>query len=215
MSLKAIGKSSKTFHDTLAILDVTSRRPAIRGIRLRSNGEIEDLICCVAAGDRAAFRALYKATSPKLFGVAMRILKDAQKAADAVQDAYIQIWRHAGRYDEAKGAGEAWIISIARFRAIDIIRRDRARREIEDRADDEIEHAEPAGDGLNMVESTLTLRECLKRIGGDQRKALLEVHLNGYTSEELAARHNIPLGTIKSRVRRGLKNLRTCMEQSS
>ena len=145
----------------------------------------------------------------------MRILNDTQKSADAVQEAYLQIWRRASQYDASKGAVEAWMISIVRFRAIDIARRERTRREyIDDYAYDEFEHMHISEPENTTPETTIALRDCLDRMGGEQRLALIEIHLKGYTGEEFAARHNLPLGTIKSRVRLGLQNLRTCMEQS-
>lgn len=168
----------------------------------------------VANGDRAAFQTLYKISAPKLFGVAMRILKDKQKSADAAQDAYLQIWRRAGEYDAGKGAVEAWMIGILRFRAIDIARRERTRAHyFDDRDVDDVENLYLPDNSETAPDTMIALRDCLARIGGEQRRALLEIHLNGYTGEEFAARHQIPLGTIKSRVRRGLQNLRMCMEQ--
>lgn len=144
----------------------------------------------------------------------MRILKDAQKSADAMQDAYLQIWRYAVRFDALKGTGEAWMIGILRFRAIDITRRDRARSEyFQEYEIDENETLKVLERVDNMPETTIALRECLERISEDQRRALLEIHLYGFTGEEYADLNQIPLGTIKSRVRRGLKNLRNCMEQ--
>ncbi len=185
-----------------------------RGNSLRERHEIEELLGDVARGDRVAFRALYKITAPKLFGVAMRILRDAQKSADALQEAYLQIWRRAAQYDAEKGAVEAWMVGIVRFRAIDIARRERTRTAYMANDDvDGIENLELLESGNNFPETMIALRECLDKIGGDQRRALLEIHLNGFTGEELAARSQVPLGTIKSRVRRGLQNLRICMEQ--
>ena len=185
-----------------------------QGAGLRKNGEIETLIGAVARGNRTAFSALYEVTSPKLFGCAMRILNDAQKSADAVQEAYLQIWRHATQFDAQKGAGEAWMVGILRFRAIDIARRDRTRSGYAENIEiDEFENMDGT-EGIDpMPETMIALRDCLGRMGQEQRRALLEIHLNGYTGEEYAALHQIPLGTVKSRVRRGLQNLRICMEQ--
>ncbi len=181
---------------------------------MKTSGETATLLGEIAAGDRAAFRTLYEATAPKLFAVAMRILKDTQKSADAVQDAYLQIWRRAAQYDVEKGAVEAWMVSIVRFRAIDIARRERTQSEyIEGNFVEELETVSMPANADGTPETMIALRDCLERIGGDQRRALLEVHFNGYTGEEFAARHQIPVGTIKSRVRRGLQSLRTCMEQ--
>ena len=80
------------------------------------------LIAAVARGDRAAFRSLYDATAPKLLGVILRIVKTRAEAEEVLQDAYIRIWNNAGRFDAAAGTPNAWMVSIARNRAIDIIR---------------------------------------------------------------------------------------------
>lgn len=179
------------------------------------DGELEVLFRKMTTdGDRTAFRSLYHATAPKLFGVAMRILKDPQKSADAVQDTYLQIWQRASQFDAHKGTVEAWMVSIVRFRAIDLVRRERTRAEYFDAAAvDDVETEQLPHDMDGAPEQAIVLRACLERLEPDQRRALLEVHLRGYTGEELAARDQIPVGTIKSRVRRGLINLRSCMER--
>ncbi|MEO1251315.1 MAG: sigma-70 family RNA polymerase sigma factor [Pseudomonadota bacterium] len=177
--------------------------------------DLPDLIRRIASGDRAAFEQFYAATVPKLFGVAMRILRDRDQSADAVQEAYLQLWRNADQFDARKGMIEHWMVSIVRFRAIDIARRERTRHDYFDDApfDDPAETSGVESAALSH-EDALTLQDCLKRIGVDQRRALLDAHFRGFTSEELAALYKIPLGTIKSRIRRGLMSLRVCMERA-
>jgi len=143
----------------------------------------------------------------------MRILRDPQKAGDALQDAYLQVWQRAATYQAGKGAVEAWMVSIVRFRAIDIVRRERAQTVlIDDTSFEEFFSGGSEHGDADDPDEMLSLRRCLERIGVDQRRALLDIHFHGFTGNELADRYDVPLGTIKSRVRRGLQNLRQCLE---
>ncbi len=164
--------------------------------------------------DQTAFRTLYRATSPKLFGVAMRILNDAEKASDAVQEAYLQIWRNADRFDPEKGKLEGWMVGIVRFRALDALRRARARAAMtSDEFDTENMQAESPSQQTNAPEMTIALWNCIDRLSIDQKKCILDAHFRGYTHEELSMRYEMALGTIKSRLRRGLFALKECLDQ--
>ncbi len=173
--------------------------------------DLEALLEATAAGDFSAFRALYDATSAKLFGVAVRILRNDDKASDAVQQAYLQIWRNSGRYDPRLGSPRAWMIGILRFRALDVLRRDPAARETD------IDAMDPGAPALttapDVTPEGLALAECLGRLPDAQRSCILQAHYAGFTHEELAERLDKPLGTIKSSIRRGLASLKVCLEQ--
>lgn len=172
---------------------------------------LQELLAATAAGDRSAFRAIYEATSAKLFGVAVRILRNEDKASDAVQQAYLQIWRNSGRYDPGLGSPRAWMIGIVRFRALDLLRRDPGARESDI---DAIDPGAPAlTTGPDVTPEGLALAECLERLPEAQRSCIMQAHYAGFTHEELAARLERPLGTIKSSIRRGLASLKGCLEQ--
>ncbi len=164
--------------------------------------------------DRDAFRELYLQSSAKLFGVAMRIVKDADKASDVLQDAYLQIWRNLDRFDKKKGTLEGWMVGVVRFRAIDALRRDRVLSEhVTDGYDlDNYRPAHSANESRSS-ESAMALWGCIDRLSDDQRMCILDAHFQGYTHEELSTRHKAPLGTIKSRIKRGLFALKECMDQ--
>ncbi len=175
--------------------------------------ELSKLIHRIADGDREAFRQLYLATSPKLFAIAMRLLRNEERSADALQDAFLQIWQKASSYDDRQGELEAWMTNIVRFRAIDIARRERTRSDYAGKqASLGMEQVRQQVGKVEGPEAKLTLIDCLDAIGSDQRDAILAVHYSGYTGEEYAEHTELPLGTAKSRVRRGIENLRQCME---
>lgn len=163
---------------------------------------IETLLKATAGGDRIAFRKLYGETSGRLFAVALRILRDRQLAEDAVQEAFVRIWRSAGKYDPARGSPLAWMAVIARNAALDRIKQRADWEPIEELEIPAIE-AEPADARVG---------HCLKKLSEQHRNALVLMYVYGLTHPELAERLNAPLGTVKSWVRRGAAALRECME---
>lgn len=179
--------------------------------------DIADLLAAAARKDRDAFRAIYARTSSKLFGVALRICRDRSLAEDAVQDAYVEIWRKAGDFDAARGRAESWMGTIARNRAIDVIRR-RGRGPVmgaggtEDEADRVAAIPDPGQPSDGGAEG-MALTECLGRLEERQREMVLLAYHEGYSREELSARYDAPVNTIKTWLRRGLASLKTCLEE--
>ncbi len=173
--------------------------------------ETTRLLRFCAEGDRAAFRRLYELQSPRLYGLALRLLQQPALASDAVHDAFVQVWRRAGRFDPSRNAGEAWLASLLRYRAIDILRsRSRERYGVERR-----EEADDAPDALERLAGQAdseALRRCLEELEEAQRRAVVLAFLDGLSHVELASRLRAPLGTVKSWVRRGLLGLRRCLE---
>lgn len=168
----------------------------------------------VATGgeDRAAFRTLYQLTSAKLFGVCLRICGDRQAAEDVLSDVYMTVWKRAGAFEPGRASPISWLATIARNRAIDW-RRSAARRpsgavdEISEIADD----APSAVDRLLLDERERRLYGCLDQLEDRQRDAIRTAFFDGLTYAEIAARRDVPLGTMKSWVRRGLLRLRDCL----
>ena len=173
--------------------------------------DIEDLIARVALGDRAAFSALYDATSAKLFGVVLRVLADRASAEDAVQDAYMKIWRHAGRYSANGLSPMTWMITIARNTAIDRLRQTRPGVDLDDVAD----HL--TAPGPNPEQSAVAAGEarriaaCLDALDSDKGAAVRGAYLEGQSYADLAARFNVPLNTMRTWLRRSLQSLQECM----
>lgn len=179
-----------------------------------SDGAKQDtaaLLVACARQDQAAFRALYRREAPRLHGIALRITREPRLAADAVHDVFVSIWQHAGAFDPARGAAEAWLTSIARYRALDIVRR--RTREVTGAEAPEI--ADPEPDALSkLAEATdmAALRRCLALLEEDKRKLIVMAFIDGLSHSELAGRLRMALGTVKSSIRRGLAGLRQCLE---
>lgn len=175
---------------------------------------LEALLQQVAAGDGAAFRQLYDRTSGKLFGVVIRILRNPEKANDALQDVYLKIWQKAESYNPSAGRPITWMAAIARNRAIDIVRAERPETTVDEPGDEE-EIFRLGGQNAEGVspEELETLRHCMGEMRGELRQTLLLAYYDGYSREELAERFDAPVGTIKTRLRRGLASLRECLER--
>jgi len=169
------------------------------------------LIAAIAAGDDAAFRQVYDLRAGRLYGIALRITRQGPLAADAVQDAFLELWRNAGRFDARRGDPDVWLASLVRYRALDIARR--LHREVP--SDDLPEPVDTDPDPLErMVTSsdTAALRECLDTLKPDRRTLLSLAFLDGLSHSELAARLHVPIGSVKTWIRRGLHSLRVCLE---
>ena len=169
----------------------------------------------VAAGDRAALRIVYQATSAKLFGVCLRILKDRSEAEDVLQDVYVTVWRKAASFDPSRASPITWLVAIARNRSIDRLRAGAVSRRMDpiDAADEVSDPAPAALEQVEAAEQSGRLRTCLQELEERQSAAIRSAFLDGTTYEELAARMGVPLGTMKSWIRRGLLKLRACLER--
>jgi RNA polymerase sigma-70 factor (ECF subfamily) len=169
----------------------------------------------VAGGDRAALQLLYRDTAAKLFGVCLRILRDNGEAEEVLQEVYITVWRRAAAYDPGRASPITWLVAIARNRSIDRLRsttRTRAMQPIEDA----FELGDAAPSALAQVESSeehRRLMSCLGELEPRHANAIRSAFLDGATYEELAARLSVPLGTMKSWIRRSLMRLRDCLER--
>ena len=168
----------------------------------------------VATGgeDRSAFRTLYRLTSAKLFGVCLRICGDRQAAEDVLSEVYLTIWKRAGAFEPGRASPISWLATIARNRAIDW-RRASGRapparvEEIADLADERAS----AEETMLVDERAAQLHRCLDQLEQHQRDAIRTAFFDGLTYAELAERNSVPLGTMKSWVRRGLMRLKDCL----
>ena len=174
--------------------------------------ELVSALESVAGGNRAALREVYDMTSAKLLGVILRITRDRDHAEDVLQDVYVKVWRRAARFDASRASPITWLCTIARNSAIDALRRSG-------------KHGEAAGDSLPEVEDEAPLAEdmlcdaedhdrlvrCLEALGQDQRRSIRMSFYDGLTHSQLADRMSVPLGTLKSWIRRGLSSLKGCL----
>jgi RNA polymerase sigma-70 factor, ECF subfamily len=164
-----------------------------------------------AEGDTASFRQLYDEQSARLNGIALRITRQPALAAEVVHDSFVSVWQFAGSFDPTRGSPEAWLTSIVRHRALDMVRRrghEITGMELPDQADQE---PDPLARLAGSAEGA-ELRRCLGELEEDKRSLIAMAFMNGYSHTQLAAKLGIPLGTVKSSVRRGLASLRRCLE---
>jgi RNA polymerase sigma-70 factor, ECF subfamily len=175
---------------------------------------LADLLERIQGADPTALRSLYELTSAKLFGLALRILVKREWAEEVLQDSFVNIWRHAGDYRASLSAPMTWLAAIVRNRALDHLRRIRASGEGEwDEALDEIlpsSDIEPS-DALEMSQEARQLAHCLDRLDADQRQAIALAYLRDQSHSEVSASLRVPLGTVKSWIRRGLEKLKSCL----
>ena len=173
--------------------------------------ELPDLIAAIATGERRALRLLYELQSVRLFGVANAILRDRDAAADALQDAFVKIARRAGQFDPSRGTAEAWLGGIVRHAALDLVRA-RGREIPTDDPGLGDEAIDPeAEDRLTATEEGRRLRECLAGLEPKNRDGIILAYVHGLSHPQIAARLALPLGTVKSWIRRGLLALRECL----
>jgi RNA polymerase sigma-70 factor (ECF subfamily) len=169
----------------------------------------------IAAGDKAALRLVYAETSAKLFGVCLRILGERSEAEDVLQEVYLTVWRKAASFDESVASPITWLVAIVRNRAIDRLRASGASRAALpiEAAADVADESMSAVERLEIDEDRARLRECLRELEQRQAAAIRAAFLDGFTYDELAAKASVPLGTMKSWIRRGLMKLRACLER--
>lgn len=171
-----------------------------------------ELLARSALGDRAAFARLYQATSSKLYGVALRILRREDWAEEVLQECYVNVWRHAPEYNASRAAPMTWMSSIVRNRCLDWLRRPNP----EPLAEGAEEALEDGGLGplaeLERVREAGAIARCLRGLEAKQRQAIALAFFDGLSHAELAQHLREPLGTVKTWVRRGLARLRSCLE---
>lgn len=170
--------------------------------------ELEALVARAAMADRKAFHRLYEMTSPRVYAVLVSMLHDKDMAQDVLQDTYVKVWGRAGEYHCERGQVLSWIIAIARYRALDLLRASKRRNTFEHQAGETLAPVLSIGDSFSDL-----MKDCLGRLADIQRHSIVAAFVHGFTHEELAAKEDAPLGTVKSRIRRGLRRLRECLEQ--
>jgi len=183
------------------------------GISPQVANDLDALLRRAARGDVDAFAAFYDATRARVFGLVTRVLRDPGYSEETTQDVFVQVWHTARRYDSRQGSAIAWVMMLAHRRAIDRVRAEQAASNRESRYG--VANIEPARD---VVADTAILRDeqrqvidCLSRLSDVQRQCIELAYYDGLTYVQVSERLSTSLGTIKSRMRDGLRNLRDCL----
>ncbi len=167
----------------------------------------EAVVALVARSDDQALAELYRRFGRLAYGLALRILRDDALAQDAVQEAFLGVWRAAGRFTAERAKPSTWLLTLVHRRAVDLVRREQRRRTEPLQPETEQAGAE-AADEAELATQRQTIREALRQLPAEQREAIELAYYGGYTQSELAERLGEPLGTIKSRMFTGLARLR-------
>jgi len=174
----------------------------------------EDLISLVEAADADAFAALYDRHSRAAFSLAYRMMGDRQAAEDLAQDAFLKVWRNASSYRAERGSVRTWILSIVHNRGIDQLRSHASRRRTQDRIEASAPRSQPSEAFAETWRNSQRdqVREALNTLPPEQLKILELAYFSGYTHVEISELLRLPLGTVKGRMRLGLKKIRDFFE---
>lgn len=207
--------------DLRAVDDTLAAMPSLRrGARSAVDQDVvtvEHLVHRVARGDSPAFEALYDRVAGSVYGVIRRVLRDPAQSEEVTQEVMVEVWRTATRFDPARGRATTWIHTMAHRRAIDRVRASQASHDRDERAARR-DHQPEYDVVAERVEARLEqeqVRRCLEHLTELQRESVKLAYYNGYTYREVAEVLEVPLGTVKTRMRDGLIRLRDCLGVTS
>ncbi|MBX5478621.1 MAG: sigma-70 family RNA polymerase sigma factor [Pyrinomonas methylaliphatogenes] len=187
----------------------------MRVVKPRSQDQSDaELVRAIAQGDERALAAFYDRYASILFGLLLRILNDRSEAEDVLQEVFLQVWQEAERFDGARGRPFTWLVTIARSRAIDRVRARNSRDRKEMQASrSSWSETDEITQQLSRTEEREIVRRALAEIPEEQRDVLLLAYFEGLSQSEIATRTGAPLGTIKTRMRAGLRRLREILRE--
>jgi RNA polymerase sigma-70 factor (ECF subfamily) len=189
--------------------------PLMVAVLGRAGATDDALLRRIAAGDSRALRQLYDRCATAALAVAQRILGTRTEAEDAVQEAFLDAWRNAARFDARRGSAEAWLITMARSRALDRMRQRGAATRHQSQPDDAAPAAASPIESVSRREEQERIQGALASIPGDQREVMELAFYEGLTQREIAARTGQPLGTIKTRCRLALEKLARALQEDA
>jgi RNA polymerase sigma factor (sigma-70 family) len=175
--------------------------------------DLDSMLSAAALRDRVAFETLYRRTSPKIFAICIKLLRDRPEAEDTLQDVYVTAWNQAATFNPQLSSAITWLGTIARNRAIDRIRRRRTQPLDEAAAEEIVDEAPTPAALAQLSQERQRLEVCLQALPDTQKQAIREAFFAGLSYPELAARMSVPLGTMKSWIRRSLIQLKACLER--
>jgi len=169
------------------------------------------LLSATAQGDRLAFEELYKHTAGKLYAISLQMLRRRDLAEDAVQEAFVRIWHNAGEYQQEKGNVLTWMTTIVRYRALDMLRAAKSRRESDEETEEGEDEHSPEKE-LYAERDRALIDRCMDLLEGQQRHVIQLAYFRGLTHAEVCDQTGSPLGSVKTWIRRGLERLKRCVE---
>ena len=198
------------------VTEPTVARSPIITDTVTNSPEISRALQAAALGDTNAFEVLYEATAAAVFGVVKRIVVDRQMAEDVTQEVFVEVWHKAHTFDPDRGSAKAWIYTLARRRAIDLVRSEQAERDRREKvAEPEMTRSnDPVGEHVAAVAGADGVAKALESLTDLQREVITLAYFGGLTQSQIAEHLDIPLGTAKTRIRDGLMSLRTTMGAS-
>jgi RNA polymerase sigma factor (sigma-70 family) len=174
-----------------------------------------ELVRRVAAQDPGAFESLYRRYGPSVYGVALRILRQAFLAQEVVHDTFLALWNAPDAYDPSRGPFRAFLLSLAHHRAVDAVRREERLRDRERRSNPELapveDQMEAVVEEVDLADRRRQVREALRALPEDQRRLVELMYFEGWTQTKIAEAERIPLGTVKSRVFAAMRRLREAL----
>jgi len=174
--------------------------------------QLQSLLDRCAAADSSALERLYELASPLLFAVLTRILRRRALAEEALQDVFVSIWQRASQFQSSRGRPMAWMISIARYRAIDLLRHERSAPVLVPELPERADSGDDKEESGSWMPTAGLLERCLGLLNDQQRSCLELAFVGGNSHEDISRLTGNPLGTVKSWIRRGLQSLRKCLE---
>ena len=181
----------------------------------QSQQQLLQWLYATAQGNKHAFEQLYEATSGKLFSVSLHLLRRHDWAEDVLQDAFVRVWHNAADYHAEKGSVMSWMISITRSRALDLLQSRRVKAEHLDITAPELElssdEVQP-GEVIGLVREKVKLDDCMQGLSEEHRQSIQLAYFNGLSHQEITTHTGSALGTVKSWIRRGLTQLKRCLE---
>ncbi|MBS0417284.1 MAG: sigma-70 family RNA polymerase sigma factor [Proteobacteria bacterium] len=174
--------------------------------------QLQTLLDRCAAADSGALERLYELASPLLFAALTRILRRRALAEEALQDVFVSIWQRASQFQASRGRPMVWMMSIARYRAIDLLRHERSAPMLVPELPERIDAGDDKEEAGSWMPAAGLLERCLGLLNDQQRSCLELAYVGGNSHEDISRLTGNPLGTVKSWIRRGLQSLRKCLE---
>jgi RNA polymerase sigma-70 factor (ECF subfamily) len=194
--------------------DVMSPQPVSRS---RADQLLVELCYRSRAGDVSAFSDLYRVTSPRIYGLALRVLRSPEHAAEVTQEVYLDVWRRLPGYDPLRGSVMTWMTTIAHRRSVDRVRSVSATTSRDQRYAEgtRLQDVDGVWDAVASHSDAVEVRQALGRLNAVQREALVLAYFGGHTHSNIALLLDLPLGTVKTRIRSALSTLRQGLQQAA